>query len=98
MRFDWDERKSRSNHRKHGVSFDTARSVFDDPHALSKLERVVDGEERWQTIGMTDEIVLLVAHTWRDESGDEVIRLISARKATPTERQAYAENEKHQSQ
>ena len=92
MRFEWDEEKNRANIAKHKVSFETARSVFDDPHARSIQDRIVNGEKRWQTLGMTPEIVLIVAHTWSDEDGEEVIRLISARKADPHERRAYAEN------
>jgi uncharacterized DUF497 family protein len=94
MRFEWDEEKNRSNLAKHRVSFSTAISVFADPFALSIQDRFVDGEERWQTSGLLDGVILLiVAHTWRDDDGDEVIHLISARKATRSERQAYAENQ-----
>lgn len=93
MRFEWDEGKNRYNLIKHKVSFETAIAVFDDPFALSIQDRIVDGEERWQTSGLIEGVVLLiVAHTWKDEDGDEVIRLISARKATRSERQAYEEN------
>jgi uncharacterized protein (DUF4415 family) len=55
--------------------------VFDDPHVLSIQDRVVEGEERWQTVGMVSGAVLFVAHTYREATGGEVIRLISARKA-----------------
>ena len=92
MRFEWDDEKNRSNLAKHKVSFETAKSVFDDPFALNNQDRVVEGEERWQTSGMIDDVILIVAHTWRDDDGDEVIRLISARKARGRERRAYAEN------
>ena len=54
-------------------------------------ERVVDGEERWQAIGSAGGVVVLaVAHAVSDESGVEVVRIISARKATPAERKRYA--------
>ena len=90
MRFEWDEAKNRDNISKHRVSFETAQLVFEDPQALSVLERIVDREERWQTLGMIGGVmVLLVAHTFRDEGGAEAIRIISARKATPRERRAY---------
>lgn len=90
MRFEWDEAKNRRNRIKHKISFETAKSVFDDPNLLSLFDRVVDGEERWHSLGMIDRIiVVLVAHTYREESGDEVIRIISARKATPRERTWY---------
>ena len=93
MRFEWDENKNRSNVAKHKVSFGTAIAVFDDPFALSIQDRVVDAGERWQTSGMIDDVILIVAHTWRDDGGDEVIRLISARKATGNERRAYAQDQ-----
>ena len=52
MRFEWDEEKNRRNLAKHKISFETARLPFDDPRALSVQDRVVEGEERWQTMGM----------------------------------------------
>lgn len=93
MHFTWDENKSRRNHIKHKISFETAALIFDDPHAVSVLERIENGEERWQTLGLAGGIVvLLVVHTYREESGEGVIRIISARKATPGERKIYEEN------
>jgi uncharacterized protein len=94
MRFVWNERKNRRNRAKHKVSFETAIFVFDDPRALSLLEHVVEGEERWQTLGLVGGmVVLLVAHTYREEDGEEVIRIISARKATRLERERYEQGE-----
>ena len=52
MQIEWDEAKNRSNLEKHGVSFETAQLMFDDPHHLSVRDREVNGEERWQTIGV----------------------------------------------
>jgi uncharacterized DUF497 family protein len=93
MRFEWDKAKNRRNFAKHQISFETAKLVFEDPHALSVQDRAVEDEERWQTLGMVGGVVVvLVAHTYREENGEEVIRLISARKATPLERRAYEEN------
>ena len=90
MRFEWDERKNRSNRAKHKVSFETAELVFHDPFALSIQDRTAQGEQRWQTIGLVGGVVvLLVAHTYNVENGDEVIRIVSARKATPRERMLY---------
>lgn len=90
MEFTWDARKDRLNRRKHRISFDTALHVFDDPHHVTTQDREVDGEPRWQTIGMIEvHNVLLVAHAEDDETG--AIRIISARKATRTERRIYAE-------
>jgi uncharacterized protein len=92
MRFEWDEGKNRRNQKKHKIRFDTAKLVFDDPHALSDLEREVDGEDRWQTVGViAGSVIVVVAYTFRKDAGDEVIRIISARKASPSERRAYGE-------
>jgi uncharacterized DUF497 family protein len=92
IRFEWDEAKSNSNKIKHKVSFELACHVFDDPLHLSQLERVVAGEERWQTIGQVGGIVLLlVAHTCTETDGGALIRIISARKANTHERKRYEE-------
>lgn len=86
----WDERKNNSNQAKHGVSFETAQLVFDDPRHISIQDRIEGGEERWQTLGRVGEtVVLLVAHTYHAENDEEIIRIISARKATKKERQIY---------
>jgi uncharacterized DUF497 family protein len=90
MRFEWDEKKNRTNREKHGVSFETARLVFDDPLHLSRPDYEDNGEERWQTIGTVEGVlVLVVAHTYRDEEHDEVVRIISARKASKYEQKQY---------
>jgi uncharacterized DUF497 family protein len=92
MRFEWDEVKNRRNLRKHKISFENAKLVFDDPQALSDRDREVNDEERWQTVGaMDNSIIVVVAHTLREEAGEDVIRIISARKASPSERRAYEE-------
>ena len=71
-RFEWDEEKSRSNLAKHRISFETAKLVFDDPSALSIQDRFVHDEERWQTLGMIDDVLpIVVAHTWTDDEGGE---------------------------
>jgi uncharacterized DUF497 family protein len=91
VEFAWDERKNRSNQRKHGVSFETASLVFDDPNHLTRQDREVDGEPRWQTIGIVNGVyLLLVAHTVDED--EEVIRILSARKATRRERSIYAQS------
>jgi uncharacterized DUF497 family protein len=90
VRFEWDENKNRSNYRKHRVIFETATLVFDDPHFVTMQDREVDGEERWQTVGRVEGVLLLlVAHTIEDEVGEEVVRIISAREATAQERRRY---------
>ena len=92
MQFTWDERKNRANQRKHGISFETGAMVFDHPYQVSTQDRVIEGELRWQTIGMVKGIqILLVAHTVSESDDEEVIRIISARKATPQERSIYAQ-------
>jgi uncharacterized protein len=92
MRFEWDDRKARANPAKHGVSFELAERVFADPLHLSRQDRRVDGEERWQTLGMVStDLLLLVAHTYEEHEGDEVVRVISARRATAQERRRYEE-------
>jgi uncharacterized protein len=74
------------------VSFETALLVFDDPKAISRMEQIVDEEERWQTLGMVvGMVIVLVAHTFREKDDEEYVRIISARKATPRERKIYEE-------
>ncbi|EPW3922821.1 MULTISPECIES: BrnT family toxin [Enterobacter] len=88
--FEWDTNKAKSNLIKHGIRFEEAVLVFDDPYHLSLQDRHENGEFRWQTIGLVHGlIVIMVAHTVRFESGDEVIRIISARKADRKERSRY---------
>lgn len=91
--FSWDQSKNRTNQKKHGVSFESASLVFEDPFHLSRVERVIEGEERWQTIGNAGGIVLLlVVHTWREgTAGEQRIRIISARRANRQEREVYEE-------
>lgn len=98
VRFEWDEAKNLANKRKHGISFEEASHVFFDPLHVVVEDRVLDGEQRWQALGVVKRnagslILLLVAHTIRDESKTngyvEVVRIISARKATPEERRVY---------
>jgi len=88
--FAWDERKDRINRRKHGISFEAAAQVFQDQNVVSYLDLVVDNEERWHTIGLASGLsVLLVVHTSEEIHGEEEIRIISARKASPRERALY---------
>ena len=91
MHFEWDDNNDRVNKLKHGVSFAAAQLVFDDPVHLSTQDRHEGGEERWQTLGLVcGVVILLVAHTYHeDDSGEEMVRIISARKATSHERRRY---------
>ena len=89
-RFEWDENKNQSNIRKHKISFEVATRAFSDQFAYSYPERIENGEQRWQTIGRVEgRIFLLIAHTLWDEDEIEVVRIISARPATATERRRY---------
>lgn len=95
MRWAWTDEKNRINKRDHRLSFETAQWVFRDPLAASRRDPDPD-EERWQTIGVIGHVVVFVAHTWPaldPETGEEVGRIISARKATAHERRAYEEGQ-----
>ena len=75
---------------KHGVSFEAAQLVFDDPLHITRQDRIENGEQRWQTVGIVGGVVLLlVAHTWHETETGEHIRIISARRATKIERKIY---------
>lgn len=93
MKITWDENKNEVNKTKHGISFETAQFVFDDPLLFSQQDWFVDGEERWQAIGLAAGATLLVvAHTWIDYENEEHIRIISARLASKTERRRYEDS------
>ena len=93
IEFEWDAEKASINLRKHHVSFEIATRVFLDPLALTHQDRIENGEHRWQTLGIVDGcLLLLVAHTVRNENGAEIIRVISARRADKKERKYYEEN------
>lgn len=89
--FEWDEQKAEINLRTHGIGFVDAARVFDDPLAVTDQDRVENGEQRWQTVGMADGyLLLLVAHTVRfEDEGIEVVRIISARRVDRAERRRY---------
>jgi uncharacterized DUF497 family protein len=92
IRFEWDENKSRQNLRKHGVRFETAVLVFDDPCAITQRDLNIDHEERWLTLGAIGTgSILLVVHTYHEQQNEEGIRIISARAAGSHERRAYEE-------
>ena len=90
MNFAWDPAKARRNRGKHRVSFEEAASVFGDPLAVTHPDPDHSlSEQRFITIGISSaRRVLLVAHADRGES----VRIISARRATPREREHYEEN------
>lgn len=91
MRFEWDPLKARTNLAKHGVSFELAQRVWDDPRHLVVFDRYEEGEPRWHAIGLVGGVVVIVVvHTYRGHD-EERVRIIGARKATPRERKAYEE-------
>ena len=94
LKFEWNEEKSISNLQKHGVSFEEAKEVFEDPFHISKLDHRFDYfEERWITLGSTSkDKILVVANMFFDENGEEIIRIISARKANQKEREFYEQH------
>ena len=90
MKFIWDENKNATNKIKHGIDFETAKFVFNDPLHVSIQDRHENDGERWQTLGLVNNVVvLLVAHSIIEENNAEIIRIISARKATKHERNHY---------
>jgi uncharacterized DUF497 family protein len=101
MRYEWDQRKNRENRRKHdGFSFGLATLVFDDEHRMLVKDHVDQtGEQRWHTIGTASlgpgaGDIFTVVHVYREgEDGEDVIRIISARRASPDEYRRYQEQE-----
>ena len=91
--FEWDEVKARINRKKHGIDFKEAVRVFLDEFALTEIDRFIEGEARWQTIGMLgDSVILVVAHTVKEEETIGIVRIISARRAVRLERRRYEQN------
>jgi hypothetical protein len=92
-RFDWDPAKNRENLRRHGVRFETASLIFDDPWILSRKDFSHDDpEERYNALGeIALGAILFVVFTWRDRDGAEIIRIISARTASAHEKRSYEE-------
>ncbi len=91
-RFTWTLAKAKRNQRIHGVSFETAKEVFDDPNHVAGENYFIgsDGEQRYQVIGMTKGLVLLlVVFVDRSDRGVEVIHLISARRTVDYEKSIY---------
>lgn len=89
MGFEWDEEKAAANLAKHGVAFDEARTVFDDPlyvdfydpdHSVDEHRYIIIGESQQRRL-------LIVSYTERDD----IVRLISAREVTRSERETYEE-------
>ena len=92
MRFEWDPNKNEINKRKHGLSFEEARTVFYDDYAILFDDPDHSAEEdRFLILGLSQrEKLCIVSHCYR--GADEIIRIISARKATKTEEKYYTTN------
>ena len=91
MQFEWDGFKNQQNLLKHGVSFDEAKEVFEDPLHIARLDhRYSYFEERWITLGSTKKYhILVIANLFFSDEGEEIIRIISARQANTKEREQY---------
>ena len=86
MEFEWDPAKATRNVEKHGVDFDTAAEIFDDPNLFVVIDSRTYSARRYQAIGASRGVILFVAYTMR---ADNVCRIISARRASRRERAAY---------
>ena len=96
MKFEWDVNKNKKNFEKHGVSFEMAVRVFLNARAVDRMQIAHDDEERRETIGIAHgSVILFVAYSSRDHEGEELIRIISARRADSYERRHYEENLKN---
>lgn len=95
MTFEWDENKNQTNQRKHGISFEEAKTVFYDEQALLEYDELHSADEdRFRILGCSDKgNILIVVHCIRKES---VIRIISSRKATKTEKAGYERSIGHE--
>lgn len=86
-KFEWDNKKNRSNQKKHGISFEDASDIFSDNDRIQYQESR-DGEKRYKIIGKAFEAIITVIYTMRDL----IVRIISARRSSKDERKAYLTN------
>ncbi|MFL6600459.1 MAG: BrnT family toxin [Steroidobacteraceae bacterium] len=86
LQFCWDDTKAAANLEKHDVSFEAATYVFDDPMRLEQQDAFAEGEYRSRVIGRVDGILVAVIYTALE---DDLYRIISARFASPSERDGY---------
>jgi uncharacterized DUF497 family protein len=98
MRYEWGEKKNRLNQKRHRISFEMAALAFDDECCLVRPDRVDEtGEQRWHAIGAArlspdSAVVLFVVHVYREEiDGEEITRIISARRANKDDFRRYQE-------
>ena len=95
MKFEWDDNKNKINQKNHGLTFELAHEVFDDPLQISRMDFIFNyREERWITLGSTkastkNAKILVVANLFFTDDGEEIIRIISARHANVKEVKTY---------
>ncbi len=94
LKFEWDKKKDKVNRKKHGVSFDDARTVFYDEYAIQFFDpEHSESEDRFILLGISIKLeTLIVCHCFRQN--ETIIRIISARKADKDEEQVYWSNRK----
>ena len=93
MIFEWNDNKAFVNLKKHGVAFEVAEKVWDDQSHLILFDRFERDEERWHAIGLVRGVMILtVVHAYPESNDDSLIRIISARRATPAERKRHETN------
>lgn len=92
IRFEWDENKNESNKKKHDIAFEDAKTVFSDDYAILFDDPDHSAEEeRFLIIGLAESSgICIVSHCYREK--DDIIRIISARRATKAEKATYQEN------
>lgn len=90
--YEWNQAKNHSNRQKHGIGFETAKNVFDDPNRIVN-DSPRHGEARWKTVGLIFGVLFTVVYTIRRTA----IRLISARRASRREARAYRQHQVEQS-
>jgi uncharacterized protein len=92
IEFTWDRAKAKQNLQKHGVSFETARRVFSDPHLIVVQDCEIEGEIRYHAIGYAaSHRLLTVVFVDRSQEDREIIHIISARKAEAYEQSTYSD-------
>lgn len=89
LRIEWDDVKAAANLEKHGVSFEAAIAIFDDENRIEEDDIFAQGEHRTIAIGRVDDLILMVVYA---EPEEDLVRIISARRATAKERGAYEQD------
>ena len=90
LNFAWDDEKEKTNIIKHGIDFDTAIKIFADENRIEKYDSVhSDYEDRYITVGIVDDMALILMVVYTMRGNDTITRIISARKATKNERKMY---------